>query len=448
MKIKKWYSYSRILAKAMFTNAYDKLDLFVEVAKVDDIFKAPTENVFIINEAEAIKYILHTKDSVYSKKGSSFAKVEIGLGKGLITNYGEAWAKRRKEMQPRFYHKGMSCYGPVITTMTDRMLDQWSTFAKCRKKVNAVTEMSALVLNISAISLFGKDIGAKCHSIVRDIRHANDTLAMGKYFWVPTYRNLRYRRYKKRIDALSIDLLRGPHDNEFGTEPLLDSLFLPKDGSETPELRETMLGEAKNFMLAGHETTACALTWALYELWHNPEVLRKLRYEIDTVMGSDDITYEDLPNLPYTQMVIDETLRLYPSIWVTERRALEEDQIGQYKVPKNSLVLISAYTVHRNPKYWNDPEKFMPERFTSEEIAKRPKNSYIPFGTGPRVCIGKHLALPIAQLVLAKIIQRYDYRLTTRKRVNIDPLITLKPEDDIMMRIWPRETVAALEQIA
>ncbi len=193
--------------------------------------------------------------------------------------------------------------------------------------------------------------------------------------------------------------------------------------------------EVMTLFLAGHETTAVALSWTLYLLSQHPEVEAKLRSELDEVLGGRAPTLSDLPQLAYTRMVLDESLRLYPPAWVTERKALSEDEISGFHIPAGTTVVISPYATHRHPQFWPDAEIFDPERFQAGCSAGRPRYAYFPFGGGPRQCIGNSFALLEAQIILAAIIQRYRLEFAPGWKVMPEPLVTLRPKGGLWMMV-------------
>jgi cytochrome P450 len=206
-------------------------------------------------------------------------------------------------------------------------------------------------------------------------------------------------------------------------------LMLTRDEETGETMNDRQLrDEVMTLMLAGHETTATTLTWTWYLLSEHPDVARRLREELAAVLGGRTPTMSDVPNLVYTRMVIEESLRLYPPAWVTVRKVDNDDIIGGYHIPAGSTVVVSAYVLHRNPTFWPDPERFDPERFTPERVAERPRFAYIPFSAGPRQCIGNTFALVEAQLILATIAQRYHLDVAPGHRVAPEPLITLRPK--------------------
>jgi cytochrome P450 len=199
--------------------------------------------------------------------------------------------------------------------------------------------------------------------------------------------------------------------------------------------------ETMTLFLAGHETTAIALSWALYLLSKNPAVLRKLEREVDDALGTRTPGFDDLKHLEYTRMVVEETLRLYPPAWIVGRTALEDDEIGGYFIPKGSIVAMSPYLVHRHPKFWTNPEGFDPERFSAQQSAGRHKYAYVPFGAGPRICIGNTFALMEAQLCLAMMVRRFRFELAPGARLEMNPVVTLRPRDGVPMRVRARDAV-------
>jgi cytochrome P450 len=206
-------------------------------------------------------------------------------------------------------------------------------------------------------------------------------------------------------------------------------------GAMTPaQLRD----EVMTLVLAGFETTANALTWTLYLLAKHPEVARKLEEEALRVLGGREATFEDLPRLEYTERVLSESMRLYPPAWCFERQTVEADEIGGYAIPAGTTIAICPYVLHRNPMYWDDPETFDPDRFLPERSTERSRFAYLPFGDGPRICIGKNFAMMEAKIVLAMLAGVFELRLAGADHVGIDPRITLRPKNGMRMALTPR----------
>jgi cytochrome P450 len=215
---------------------------------------------------------------------------------------------------------------------------------------------------------------------------------------------------------------------------LLSLLMSAKDEDTREQMTDRQLrDEVMTIVLAGHETTANALTWALYLLSKHPAAAQRLRREVEEVLGGRVPSIEDLPRLAYTRMVIEETLRLYPPAWVLERQAIASDVIGGYRVRPKTIVAVAPYSLHRHPRYWPDPEDFDPERFAPERAAERPKYAYLPFGAGPRLCIGNGFAMMEAQIILAMVMGDCALQVVPDFQVELVPSITLRPRRGVLM---------------
>ncbi len=391
---------------------------------------------YLINSPEAIKHIFITNESNYTKEGSSFKRAKSALGCGLLTNSGAEWKASRDATQSQFHYKHLTPYLPAIAEKTTEFLDSWEE--RANTTVDLVHEMSTLVFEISAMTLFGADVHKEVNATIPMIRFMNDrlikTLFINTKLPLPKYR--RYHRYYNILNNLMVQMLCEPHPYAADLKPALDAFWYTPGLDEAEKQRR--LDEAKNFMIAGHETTAAALSWTLYLLAKNPDCYAQLQHEIDTVLDDSSPTLEQLDQLPYTEMVINEAMRLYPPIWVIERVAIDDDIVSNYLIPKNSIVLICPYTIHRHPAHWNNPEEFNPENFNDENRRQRHKNAYIPFGTGPRVCIGKQLAMLMMKTILPMLLQRFRIGIHPHFEVDIDPLVTLKPATEIPNLILPR----------
>lgn len=247
--------------------------------------------------------------------------------------------------------------------------------------------------------------------------------------WVPTPSNLRFKAARRRLDAVVYQIIERRRKTLNPAPDLLSMLMAARDEETGEAMSDTQLrDEVITLLLAGHETTAITLTWALYVLTREPAVEARLYEEVVSVLRGASPTVEDLRRLPYTRMVIEETMRLYPPAWGLPREAIHEDEIGGYFIPGRSLVALNQFLTHRHPDFWEDPERFDPERFTPERSSGRPAFAYFPFGGGQRVCIGSQFALMEATLVLAMIVQRYRIRLVPGHPIEFDTMFTLRPK--------------------
>lgn len=428
----------KLLFKVATKQIQNRRHFCTVAASCGDIVRIPMgfRSTFFLNDADAISHVLVQNEKNYVKNSHSNSRLEPFIGPGLLTNSGEAWRQTRHEVQRELYYKNIIPYAPFITNAAQKHLDDWKQ--RIGTQVDLVHEMSKLVFDISAMALFGGDVQPITHDIIPRLHASNKYFVSGIFLKtsIPTPKNLQFRKTKKIIDDLMNDLLHPSQHYDNHLTPALKSFRHQPEDDESVKLRH--LNEAKHFILAGHETTATALTWTLYLLSKHPEILQRVLSEIDTVLNGHTPTLEQLDQLEFTTMVIEETLRLYPSLWIFDRAAINDDIMCNYQVPAKSIVIICPYTLHRNPKYWNNPDQFDPERFNKNNRINLPKNAYIPFGSGPRVCIGKHLGLMIMKFAISMILQQFELKIDPKLEVAEDPLITIKPDKAIPLKLKER----------
>ena len=401
--------------------------------------------VYIINHPEYIKHVLQDNYRNYDKNVPIFNLFRPVLGNGLVTNYGgESWLHQRRLMQPAFHRQRIADLGTAMSRLTGEMLDQWEVAAQKQQPVDVASEMMHLTLRIVSNALFHSDIDDRIRAFEQAFSQVNAFLL--EYFNrpfpplnVPTPRNRRFWASLRTLDNVVYEILRQRHQSTEEYRDLLSLLMQARDeetgqGMSDQQLRD----EIMTILIAGHETAANALAWCWYLLAQNPEAEQRLQQEVDQVLQGRLPTVEDLPHLPYTRMVFEEAMRLYPPVWIIMRKALQDDTIGEYHIPKNTYILWSTYAVHRHPDFWEEPEKFDPERFTPERSANRPRHAYIPFSHGPRLCIGNTFAMMEAQIIIAAVVQRYRLTLVPEHPVVPQPLMTLRPRDGIMVNLQPR----------
>lgn len=421
------------LLKRISNPSQDILSYFKSIVATEDIVRIPAlKPNYIVNDPEAIHHILLTNRENYTKAGTSYERIEHVVGKGLLTTSGEEWATRRQHYQPLFHGKHLINYVDTIYKYTEQLLATWESNPG---KVNMTEDMLSLVMNISAESFLGLDVSADSLELVRMIhimnQYAVSSITLWK--WLPTVRNLRYQYAKNYLDRFILSSLE---TKSIIQAPLLSELLQRTNDGQLKYSKEYILGEVKNFFVAGHETTGNALSWILYCLAKNSYVLIQVVAEIKEVLGSSQPDFKNIEELSYIEMVIQEALRLYPPIWIFTRKAIAEDTLGSYKIPAGGIINIVPYLIHRHPKYWNQPAIFYPERFSPDENKGRPKCAYIPFGFGPRVCIGRQFALLNIKIILIMILQRFEIKLPSKDyKVTPLPLITLKPQKNLQLKV-------------
>ncbi|MHB1417148.1 MAG: cytochrome P450 [Chloroflexota bacterium] len=412
-----------------------------------DVVRVPLgpKTAFLLADPEHIKYVLVDNEKNYCK-GSGFRKVRLALGEGLFTADGPEWRQQRRLMQPPFTPKAVTQFGPVMTDAIGRLVASWEERARGGSAFNVNAEMMRLAMAVIARSMFSIDLNEKAldaaHSFtfVLEFVSRHTVSLFDVPLFVPTAENRTFKESLRTLDAF-VDFLVEERQRQGAAAPddLLTTLMRARD-PETGEglSRRQIRDQVLTIFFAGHETTAQALTWAWYLLAQHPAVEERLQAEIDGVLGGRVPTAADAPNLKYTRMVLDETMRLYPPVWVFVRDAIADDRVGEYAIPAGSMVVLSQYITHRHPAYWPDPERFDPERFGPDQSNDRPRYAYFPFGGGPRTCLGSHFAVLEATLALATIAQRYRLRLLPAEVVEPRMVGTLRPGGKVMMTVEPR----------
>jgi cytochrome P450 len=394
----------------------------------------------VVADPEGIKHVLVGNHRNYTKS-VNYAGLKVILGNGLLTAEGDAWKKQRRMTQPAFHRERLAGFAETMAECTRDMLDRWDG-RESSAPVDAHEEMMRLTFRIVGRTLLSAEVDGDAKAIGEamtvGIKWANDYVESVVRLppWIPTPANVRFNRALRAIDGLMDRIITERKKSTERHDDLLGMFMEMKDeetgeGMSDKQLRDELL----TLVLAGHETTANALSFALYVLSQHPNVLKDLRSEVDGVLGSRAPTLADLPKLPYTMQVIEEVMRLYPPAWCMERQAIEEDVINGHRIPKGAIIGIAPWVTHRLPRLWTNPEGFDPSRFSKEAKDARHKHAYLPFGGGPRTCIGNAFALMEMQIVLAMLVQRYRVDLVPGFQMELEPTITLRPKKGIPMHL-------------
>lgn len=400
---------------------------------------------FLLNNPDLLQEVLVRQADKFQKP-AIFKKIfKSSFGNGLFLSEGDFWKRQRRLAQPAFHHKRIQAYAEAMVGHTQRILVTWQ--AGQWRKIDE--DMHDLTLQIVVDALFQ----AKITSAADDIRAAmaelglavseqamNPLKAMSPE-WLPTAVNRRKARASAKLDAIVYPLIEERRRSGVDTGDLLSMFLLAVDEESGEKMNDLQVrDEVMTMFIAGHETTALALTWAWVLLAQHPAVEAKLQAELGQVLAGRSPTLTDLANLPYTELIVKEVLRLYPPAWVMLRQSVTEVELGGYGIPKGAIVSITPYAVHRHPAYYDQPEQFLPERFSpdasGEPLEKRlPRFAYLPFGGGPRICIGNSFAMMEARLLLATIAQRYRLQLPPGHRVEANPLATLGCKGSVPMKV-------------
>lgn len=419
------------------------LDFFSELrGQYGDIstIRFSIRNVSYIQHPDFIHHVLQENNKNYTKS-LRYEQLKYLLGNGLLTSEGEFWLRQRRMIQPAFHKQKLQLLVGEIGSCTQQMIDKWEVEFH-NKPFNLATEMMALTLQIVGKTLLNadvlseaKNVGDSLGFLLRAVNIRTRTPVLLP-LWVPTPHHQKIKSavssINKVLDKIFDDRRIHPSSRYDMLSMLMEARY--EDTGE-PMDNKQLRDEVMTIFVAGHETTANALSWTLYLLMKNPESMLKCREEVAKVLNGRTPVFDDLVHLKYLTMCIDESMRIYPPAWVIGRKTIKPDVIGKYKIPAGHNILISPYALHRDERYWPEPLKFMPERFTPEAIKNRPKNSYLPFGAGPRMCIGNNFAIMEMQVVLVMILQNFNIELLSGQEVIPEPLITLRPGNGIQVKV-------------
>ena len=407
-------------------------------------FRMGPKNLYLLNHPDYARHVLCNNETNY-RKGLGLIEAKPLLGEGLLTSDGKLWATQRRLLQAAFHNKRMEDFSNSMVQAAQSTLERWQKRAANEQVVDIAQEMVGLTINILGLTLFRIDLSETIEGISKDLtlltRWAMSRMAS---LWkmpmrVPTPKNRRARAALSRLESIVERMIREHQRvDSAGNETLL-SFIADQDYESCGSVkRKQVRDELMTLLLAGHETTAATLTWTWYLLAQHPEVERRLHAEVDHVLAGRQATLSDVPRLVYTRMIVSETLRLYPPVWLLPRKAINADRLGQHIIPANSDVLICVYTIHRHPQFWDDAERFDPRRFAPDNDPERDSCAYLPFGAGPRTCIGSRFGLMEAVLVVAMIAQRFSLRLAGDQRVEPEAALTLHPRRGLPMSLHGR----------
>src|SRR5713101_5900417 len=391
-----------------------------------------------INHPATIEEALVTNARKYTK-GRVLRANRYVFGEGLLTSEGEFWLRQRRLAQPAFHRARIASYAATMVEYTRRMLDGW----RGGEERDAHQEMMRLTLQIVGKTLFDADVERDAKDVGKSLEQL---LEIGANFrrtifiphWLPTPTNLRIKREIAQIEKILYRIIAERRASGRDAGDLLSMLLSAQDEDGSRMTDRQLRDEAITLFLAGHETTAITLSWTWWLLALHPQVEAKLHAELEAQLAGRAPAMEDLPQLPYLDRVLTESMRLYPPAWGMARMAVEDAEIGGYRIPKGAGISLAQWVVHRDPRWFENPEEFRPERWENDFAKKIPRFAYFPFGGGPRQCIGNSFAQMEAALILATIAQRFRLRLVPGHPVVPMPTITLRPKHGIRVTLEPR----------
>jgi cytochrome P450 len=370
-----------------------------------------------------------------------YDRLHVVVGEGLVTTEGDAWRRLRRIVQPAFHRERIEALVKEMTNVTDSLRIRWQANVRSGEPIDFALEFLNLTLQIVGRTLLGIELGGKSDplgpALTTGLEYGEHRLLNLLSFppGVPSPINLRFKRALRCIDSAIYEIISTRRNEPANGRPDLLSLLLSARDEETGEglTDRELRDQIYTFIAAGQETTAVALAWTFYLLGENPESEARLREEVESVLGGRVPHSGDVRQLRFTRQVIEESLRIYPPVYVTIRDVKTDDEIGGYPIPARSMVSLSPYVTHRHPEFWPDPERFDPDRFTLERSAERPRFAWFPFLGGPHQCIGQEFAMMEATVVVAMLVQAFRFRLVDGARVEPRPILSLRPRYGVPM---------------
>jgi len=396
--------------------------------------------VLLIYHPDAIEEVLVTRSRDFVKS-PGIRLLRPLIGDGLVLAEGESWLRQRRLLQPAFHRQRVAGYGDVMTAFTERHVAGW----KAGGVIDVHAEMMALTQAIVAKTLFDADVSGDAHEagqaaevLMQDFGARLQSFRVLPY-WLPTPRNLRSRRAVRRLDGLVHRIIAARRSSPEDRGDLLSMLVHAQHAEDGTRMTGRQVrDEVMTLFLAGHETTAVALSWTWYLLAQHADVEARLADELQDVLGGRAPSAADLPRLKYADMVVTESMRLYPPAYALGRQALRATEVAGQPIAPGAIFVAPAWVVHRDARWFEVPETFRPERWAGDLARRLPRYAYFPFGGGPRQCIGNGFAMMEAVLLLATIAQRFRLSLVPGQRITPTPYVTLRPEPGIRMRLTRR----------
>lgn len=418
-------------------------EFLTEMAKLGDItyfrmFKYPS---YFLNHPDLIRDLLITSNSKFHK-GRALKRAKGLLGEGLLTSEGEKHLKQRRMIQPSFHRKRIAEYANAMVESAEQMREEWQD-----GEVRDIDkEMMKLTLQIVGKTLFSANVDDDTDEVSKAM---NSLMEMFNFLVIPFSEILekfpipharRYKNARETLDRVMFEIIQKRREENVDKGDLLSMLLMAQDEDDGTGMSDQQVrDEALTLFLAGHETTANAMTWTFYLLSQNPEKAAKLHEELDDILNGKTPSMEDVPKLKYTESVFAESMRLFPPAWAVGRLSIEEHKFGEYEVPEDALIIVSPYVTQRDERFWEKPNEFIPERWEKQSIKEASNRLiYFPFSKGVRSCIGESFAWIEGILLIATLAQKWKFELHPEQKIGLNPLMTLRPKFGMKMKIEKR----------
>ncbi len=440
--IPRWQS--AVSSFKMARNPLPFLNKFIrEKGTTVQVYLGGLYKMILTTDPDFIQHILQKNNKNYRKSEVHFDKIQHFLGRGLLTSEGPYWLQQRRLIQPGFHKKRLEALLELMDKVAIEVLNDLDEEIKTLPEVDMYEKMLEITFRIIANSIFGQDLGPE------QLTKLSDSITTLQAFIVRQIRQpylnswlkfsgqvKEHEKLRDEADAIIRHYIEERRQSEESHSDLLQMLMEARyEDTGEGMTDQQLIDEVKILFVAGHDTSANALAWTWYLLTQHPEALEKVRQEVTAIIGEGQPSFENVMQLEYTQQVIEESMRLFPPAWTTNRVAAEDDEFKGIPIKKGTTFATYIYGVHHSPELWDDPESFKPERFSKEEKKKHHPYAFIPFGGGPRLCIGNNFALMEMKLILARMVNRYEISLMPGQEVKPLPLITLRPENGIRVKV-------------
>lgn len=437
---------SRTLSNAFrfVKNPLPVLNEFVkEKGDVFEMYMGGFTKAIFTTDPEIAQYVMQKNNRNFRKSEIQTKMIAQFAGQGLLTSEGEYWLRQRRLIQPGFHRAKLAALSDIMLKVVQESWNDLDQYATNNQSFDLSTEMTKMAFQVVAKSLFTTSVSdEELETLADNIQEIQEYIVrrLRQPYLIPWFylsgKTQRQVKISKESKAIILKIIQERRASGKTYDDLLDMLLAARyEDTGEGMTDQQLLDESLILFVAGHETSANALAWAFYLLCKNPDAIHKIRTEYQSVVGDRKIEFTDFPQLKYTTQVIQETMRIYPPAWITDRLANTPDNIKGYQIPKDRMFAIYIYGLHHSEKYWDEPEKFKPERFEKENMKGKPSFAYMPFGGGPRLCIGNNFAMMEMQMVILELLKRYDFHLIPNQEIEAMPYVTLQPKYGIKMKV-------------